>query len=222
MIRPSFFLALAATCLLGAQPVLTLNLPPAATTGGLSLAEALQGRKSIRTLGGPGLTLAEAGQLVWAAQGENRPGKRTVPSAHSRYPLELYLVTAGSETLPAGIYHYQPAGHKLEKLAEGSPKATLGGMKSMQPWIAAAPAVFVIAGVPTRFDAQAKGTAVPFTYYEGGAAAQCLLLQAVALGLSGGTAGGLNMELLTQTLQLPANTQAMMVLPVGREQTPSS
>ena len=222
MTRCRLVLALVATCLLGAQEVLPLNLPAPATSGGTSLAEALHGRKSIRTLGGPALTLNEASQLFWAAQGENRPGKRTVPSAHSRYPLELYLLTAGSDTLAAGLYHYLPKGHQLQKVADGTPRTTLGHLKSMQPWIEAAPAVFVVAGVPTRFDAQAKGTAVPFTYYEAGAADQCLLLEAVALGLDAGTAGGLDMDALGQALKLPAGTQALIVLPVGRQQTPSS
>jgi SagB-type dehydrogenase family enzyme len=215
--RPA--LALFATWILGAQETLPLKLP-APATGGATLAETLAGRKTVRTLGGPGLTLAEAGQLLYAAQGENRPGKRTVPSAHGRYPLEFYLVTSGSQTLPAGIYHYQPVGHQLKKLGEGSPQATLAKVKSMQPWIASAPAVFVVAGVPTRIDPTGKNSSL--TFYEGGAAAQCLLLQSVALGLDAGTAAGLDMEALGQALKLPAGTQIQTVLPVGREKSPNS
>jgi SagB-type dehydrogenase family enzyme len=215
--RPA--LALFATVFLSAQEALPVKLP-APASGGATLAETLAGRKTIRTLGGPGLTLAETGQLLWAAQGENRPGKRTVPSAHAHYPLEVYLLTKGSATLPAGFYHYQPTGHQIQKLADGSPEATLGKLKGMQPWIAAAPAVFVVAGVPTRIDPSGKNSSL--TFYEGGAAAQDLLLQAVALGLDAGTAAGIDMAALGQTLKLPAGTQAMIVLPVGREKGPNS
>ena len=95
-------LALFATCLLGAQEGLPLVLPPV-VTGGATLAETLSGRKTVRTLRGPGPTLAEAAQLLWAAQGENRPGKRTVPSAHGKYPLEMYLLTSGNPSLAAGF-----------------------------------------------------------------------------------------------------------------------
>jgi SagB-type dehydrogenase family enzyme len=213
--RPA--LALFATFLLSAQESLPVKLPPPAA-GGATLAETLAGRKTIRSLGGPGLTLNEAGQLLWAAQGENRPGKRTVPSAHGRYPLELYLITDGAGTLPGGFYHYLPAGHHLKKLADGGPKALLAKVKSMQPWIAAAPAVFVVAGVPTRIDQSGKNNTL--TFYEGGAAAQSLLLQAVALGLDAGTAAGLDMDALGQALKLPAGTQILTVLPVGREKNP--
>jgi SagB-type dehydrogenase family enzyme len=210
--RPA--LALFATVFLGAQEALPVKLPPPAT-GGATLAETLAGRKTVRTLAGPGLTLSEAGQLLWSAQGENRPGMRTVPSAHGKYPLELYLLTSGSATLQGGFYHYQPAGNQLVKVGDGSPSATMGKVKSMQPWIASAPAVFVVAGIPGRIDSGARGTAL--TYYEGGAAAQDLLLQAVALGLDGGTAAGLDMVAVGQALKLPAGTQILTVLPVGRE-----
>ena len=210
--RPA--LALFITGLLGAQEALPLKLP-APATGGAALADTLAGRKTIRTLGGPGLTLNEASQLLWAAQGENRPGKRTVPSAHSGYPLELYLATVGDATLPGGFYHYQTSGHQLKKLMDGGPNALMGKVKRMQPWIASAPAVFVVAGVPTRIDASGKNSSL--TFYEGGAAAQCLLLEAVALGLEAGTAAGLDMEALGQALKLPAGTQILTVLPVGRE-----
>jgi hypothetical protein len=215
--RPA--LALFATFLLGAQEALPVKLP-APASGGMSLAQALAGRKTIRTLAGPGLTLAEAGQLLWAAQGENRPGHRTVPSAHARYAVEFYLLTSGSATLSGGFYHYQPTGNQLLKLGEGSPSATLGPLKSMQPWIASAPAVFVVAGVPTRIDPSGKDASL--TYYEGGAAAQDLLLQAVALGLDAGTAAGLNMVTVGAALKLPAGTQILTVLPVGREKNPNS
>ena len=97
-------LALSAALLLGAQAPAPLKLPQA-TAEGASLQAALKGRATVRTLSGPGISLAEAGQLLWAAQGENRPGKRVVPSAHAKYPLELYLITAGSADLAAGTYH---------------------------------------------------------------------------------------------------------------------
>jgi SagB-type dehydrogenase family enzyme len=212
-------LVLFASLCLGAQ-TLPLKLPPP-VVGGATLGEALAGRKTLRTLYGPALTLPEAAQLLWAAQGENRAGRRTVPSAHAKYPLEMYLLTTGSPDLKAGLYHYQPAGHALTRMGDGDPATTLGRLKGMQPWISAAPAVFVVAGMPTRIDPAGKGNAVALTYYEGGAAAQCLLLQATAMGLGAGTAAGLDMEALGQALKLPSGLQIMTVLPVGHEKNPS-
>ncbi len=213
-------LALCTALYLGAQESLALRLPPPAD-GGQTLGAALAGRRTVRTLVGPGLSLKEASQLLWAAQGENRPGRRTVPSARAKYPLELYLLTEGGEGLAAGFYQYQSAGHQLRKQSEGTPKSVLGAIKGMQSWIPAAPAVFVLAGMPTRMDPSGKGQAISWTYYEGGAAAQCLLLQAAALGLGAGTAGGVDMAALGQALKLPAGVQVLILLPVGREKSGS-
>lgn len=209
MIRTSFalFAALAAC----AQEPLSL---PAVPAGGATLASAIRARATVRTLAAPAPTLLEASQLLWAAQGENRPGKRTVPSAHARYPLELYLLTSGGPGLAAGLYHYLPAGHKLARSGNGGPEV-LGLVKGMQPWIKDAPAVFVVAGDPTRIEASGKGPALSLTYYEAGAAGQALLLQAAALGLGAGTAAGVDLEAVTAGLKLPAGVQALMLLPVG-------
>jgi SagB-type dehydrogenase family enzyme len=205
-------LALCSALLLGAQAPAPLKLP-LATAKGASLHAALQGRATVRNLTGPALSLAEAGQLLWAAQGENRPGKRVVPSAHAKYPLELYLITAGSADLAAGTYHYRAAGHTLTRLADGTPGTLLGTIKGMQPWVKEAPAVFVVAGDASRIGEGAP--ALNLTYYEAGAAAQGLLLQATALGLGAGTAAGVDLEAVTRSLGLPRGTQTLMLLPVG-------
>ena len=208
--RPT--LAVCAALLLGAQEPAPLKLP-ATPIEGTSLLSALKGRATVRTLFGPAPTLAEASQLLGAAQGENRPGKRVAPSAHAKYPLELYLVTAGSTDLAPGLYRYLPAGHRLTRQADGTPSMLLGPIKGMQAWIKDAPAVFVVAGDASRLG---EGTsALNLTYYEGGAAAQGLLLQASALGLGGGTAVGVDLEAVGRTLKLPRGTQILSLLPVG-------
>jgi SagB-type dehydrogenase family enzyme len=210
LLRPS--LALCAALLLGAQDSTPLKLPTIPANGA-SLLASLKGRATARALTGPALTLAEASQLLWAAQGENRPGKRVVPSAHAKYPLELYLVTSGSADLAPGLYHYLPAGHQLTRTADGTPQTLLGAVKGMQAWIKEAPAVFVMAGDPSRIGEGAP--ALNLTYYEGGSAAQGLLLQASALGLGAGTAAGVDLEAVARTLKLPKGTQILTLLPVG-------
>jgi len=85
----------------------------------------------------------------------------------------------------------------------------------MQPWIKDAPAVFVVAGDPTRIEKSGTGPALAFTYYEAGSAAQGLLLQAAALGLGAGTAAGVDLVAVGAELKLPAGVQTLMLLPVG-------
>jgi SagB-type dehydrogenase family enzyme len=205
--------ALLITLTLGAEDGAKLKLPAPDTAGGATLLTALWGRKTVRTLAGPALTLPEASRLLWAAQGENRPGKRAVPSARGKYPLELYLTTSGSATLPAGLYHYLPSEHQVVRSGDGGPAALLGKIKGMQSWISNAPEVFVVAGDTSRLGGGEYG--LSYTFYEGGAAAQDLLLQATALGLGAGTAAGVDLAAVAQALKLPAGNRVLVLLPVG-------
>jgi SagB-type dehydrogenase family enzyme len=43
---------------------------------------------------------------------------RPYPSGGATYDLELYVTVNACEDLPAGLYHYDPRGHQLERLAE--------------------------------------------------------------------------------------------------------
>ncbi|MDY7040425.1 MAG: nitroreductase family protein, partial [Chloroflexota bacterium] len=85
-----------------------IALPTPALRGEMSLEETLTSRHSVRSFTADPLTLAEIGQLLWAAQGITRDwGARTAPSAGALYPLEVYVATA------EGLYHYVPQGHKV-------------------------------------------------------------------------------------------------------------
>ncbi len=212
MLRMAFGLLLAATVSAqSAQPTKPLQLPPIQPSAA-SLDRALQERQTRRDLTGPALSLPEAARLLWSAQGENRPGKRTVPSARARYPLELYLLTEGSPSLPAGFYRYLPREHALQKLGDRGVDALLGPLKGMQPWIAKAPAVFLFTGVPSRLGGSRQDV---YTFWESGAATQALLLQATAMGLGSGVASGIDFPSLQVALALPPGEQSTVVVALG-------
>jgi hypothetical protein len=121
--------------LLGLGIFLQINRPPAATIvvdgerielpkpvykSSMSIEEALLVRRSIRAYSEEDLSLNEASQLLWAAQGMTHPsGYRTAPSAGALYPLEVYLVVGRVEGLSAGVYQYLPAEHALVQILEG-------------------------------------------------------------------------------------------------------
>ena len=84
-------------------------LPPPRPASAVSVEEALASRRSDRDFANAQLSLADAAQLLWAAQGiTHAAGLRTAPSAGALYPLEVYLVAGNVATIPAGIYHYEP------------------------------------------------------------------------------------------------------------------
>jgi SagB-type dehydrogenase family enzyme len=175
----------------GAQAI---KLAPPATKGTVSLEEALQNRRSTRKFGNRSLELAQISQLLWAADGINRPeGKRTAPSGRAAYPIDLYMVVGerGVTGLAPGVYRYVVADQALELLAPGEFRPAVVKACNSQVWIGEAPVIVVITGDIKRSEAKNGDQATLFTHLEAGFIGQNIFLQAGTLGLGAGVAGGL-------------------------------
>ena len=193
----------------------SVKLPEPRRQGAMSVEAALWARQSIRTLAPDSIALADVGQLLWAAQGANRPnGHRTAPSAMAAYPLELYLVASRVSGLPAGVYHYGVVGHVLDPVLSGDRLREFVDGASHQAWVADAAAVIVFTAVPgrtSRFGARTER----FVSDEVGAAAENVYLQAAALGLGTTFAGSVQDTAAARILSLPADRSAVGIMPVG-------
>lgn len=79
---------------------------------GISVMQALSQRRSTRTFADKPLNLQDLSDLLWAANGINRPaeGKRTAPSALNRQDIKVYVCLA------SGTYWYDPAANCLRAL----------------------------------------------------------------------------------------------------------
>jgi SagB-type dehydrogenase family enzyme len=189
-----------------------LTLPPPSKEGRISVESALVSRRTVRSYADRALTLAEVGQLLWAAQGvTGSDGKRTAPSARSRYPLEIAVVAQNVAGLAKGAYRYLPAKHALELLA-ASDRPMLA-VAAKQAHVQSAGAVFVIAAVYERMGSTPRDRT--WTDYEAGLASENLLLQTVALGLSAGVVGGMDPDAVKEALKLAGSEQVIVVIPVG-------
>jgi SagB-type dehydrogenase family enzyme len=181
----------------------------------MSVEAALWARQSVRTLTRDTVALAEVGQLLWAAQGANRPnGHRTAPSAMAAYPLELYLVASRVSGLPAGVYHYGVVGHVLEPVLSGDRLREFVDGASHQAWVADAAAVIVFTAVQARTSRFGSRTE-RFVSDEVGASAENVYLQAAALGLGTTFAGSVQDTAAARILALPADRAAVGIMPVG-------
>lgn len=179
------------------------------TAGGMSLAEALSRRRSIRSFTGQSLTQEQIAQLCWAAQGiTSDRGYRTAPSAGATYPLRIYVA------VPDGVFQYQPVGHALEHL---SSKDIRNGVAdaSGQRWISRAGAIFLICGDVAITAAKYGDRATRYVWQETGHVAQNLLLQATALDLGATPVGAADDAALASLIDLPKPWQVMYVVPVG-------
>jgi SagB-type dehydrogenase family enzyme len=199
------------------NPPTSIKLPEVRRQGAMSLEAALWARRSTRALARDSIALADLGQLLWAAQGVNRPDShRTAPSAMAAYPLELYVLVARVRDLPAGIYHYKPAGHEIEPIATGDRLPEFVTTAAHAAWIADAAAVVVFAGAFDRATGRFRDRAERFIAIEAGAAAQNLYLQAAALGLGTTFAASAQDSAVAQIVGLPPGQRPMGIMPVGR------
>ncbi len=111
------------------EGVIKLSKPD--LTKGVPMMEALSKRKTERNLSDKKLTLQQLSEVLWAADGINRPneGKRTSPAAMAKYAVDIYAV------LPEGVYFYDVAKHELTLVAKGDFRKECG----MQPFVYIAP-----------------------------------------------------------------------------------
>jgi SagB-type dehydrogenase family enzyme len=193
-----------------APPVVVpvLGLPTPLTDGDVSLEQAILRRGSIREFADRGLTRAELGQLLWAAQGERAEG-RTAPSAGGLHPLELYVVDAG------GVGHYRSAGHEIALVSDIDVRTELAGAALDQRAFHTAPAVVVVAGVTERMAVKYGARAERYVLIEVGHAAQNLLLQAAVLGLGAVPTGAFRDDEVSELLGFDDGTQPWYLIPIG-------
>ena len=197
-----------------AMPLVSLHEP--STRGEVSLESAIRQRRSERQFSKRALSLADVGQLLWAAQGiTGRDGARAAPSAGALYPLEVYVVAGAIDSLPAGVYRYRSRGHRLEAAASGDLRDALAKAAAGQSWVRKAPAVLVIAGVYERSAKKYGQRARRYTHMEVGHAAQNVYLQAETLGLGTVVVGAFDEAAVQRILGLPSDHLPIALMPVG-------
>jgi SagB-type dehydrogenase family enzyme len=161
-----------------------LRLPAPALENGTSLEKALRLRRSVREYSSQSLTLPQAAQLLWAAQGVSDPdGLRTAPSAGALYPLEVRAVCGNVAGLAPGIYRYRPVAHELIQVIEGDKRKELCHASLDQPAVREAALLLVLSAIYERTTGKYGKRGIRYVHMEAGHAAQNVCLQAVSLGL---------------------------------------
>ena len=193
-----------------------IPLPTATSDQEMSVAEALEQRRSTRDFSRDGLVLEEVSQLLWAAQGKTSGrGFRTAPSAGALYPLELYVVAGDVAGLSPGVYRYRPQKHDLVLVATGDYRKGLASAALGQDWVRRAPAILVITGVYERTMSKYGQRGRRYVHMEVGHAAQNVYLQATAQGLGTVMVGAFDDKEVGDALSLPADHEPLGLLPVG-------
>ena len=200
-----------------AQSSEMFELPSPSLKSDNSLEQLLAQRRSIRDYSDTALSIAEVGQLLWAAQGiTHDQGYRTAPSAGALYPLELYLVTARVTGLARGVYHYQPRHHRLEKTSDDV-LDELSRSALSQSCVKQAAAVIILAAVYQRTTKKYGKRGRRYVHMEVGHAAQNIFLQSGALNLATVTVGAFDDVAVARALHIPDDVQPLLLMPVGRK-----
>ena len=196
----------------------TVKLPAPKAKSETSIEQALWGRRSLRSATVGQITLEDAGQLLWAAQGiTGQWNRRAAPSAGGGYPLEVILIAGDVEKLPAGVYRYYPASNELERLAEGDRRKDLVQVCKFAD-IEKAPAAIVITGVESRMSGIVPPSAAHHTVaIEAGAASQNLVLEAVALGLGTAVVPDSDEAKLVQLIHAAPDEKPFVMIVVSRQ-----
>ena len=207
--------------------LIDLVAPQDLTVGNLPLIEAISRRQSHRRYTAEALSLEEISFLLWAAQGvreiaeKGAATRRTVPSAGSRHPFEVYLAANRVTGLEPGLYRYLPLDHKLCLLradAALSKKVTQSCRK--QAFAGKGAAVFIWTTLPYRSEWRYAGLAPKLIAMDAGHSCQNLYLASEAIGAGTCAIGAYNQQELDALLQVDGTDEfAVYVAVVGKIKT---
>lgn len=196
-------------CLLAAGGIVTASLTASATTPaqpqantlepiqlkvpdlkrGAPVMQALASRQSIKKCADRMLSEQDLSDLIWAANGINRPqsGKRTAPSAMNRQDVKVYVCTA------EGSYLYNPKAGTLDPITAGDARP------------ADAPVVLVLV----------TDTDETWAALDAGIVSQNISLFCSGTGLATYPRANLDRDKLKKALKLTGTQTIMLCNPVG-------
>nr|WP_240324681.1 nitroreductase family protein [Trinickia diaoshuihuensis] len=191
----------------GSEPRAAIDLPRPDLRSGASLMTALSFRASTREFLPRPLSLATLGELLWAADGLNRPlsGGRTAPSPHNAQEIDIYAA------LPQGVYRYDAPTHRLVLKRAVDAR----GMTGYQDFVGEAPLdlIYVVRGSKLlEMPASQRDT---FSAVTAGAIAQNVSLYCASAGLATVVRGWLDHRLLADALSLNEDETPILAQTVG-------
>jgi SagB-type dehydrogenase family enzyme len=200
-----------------------ISLPSPTLKGPISVEEAINIRRTKREFSNEPLTLAEWGQLLWAAQGITSDGdrkKRTAPSAGALYPLDIYLILGkgAMDPLKKGVFHYLPLKHALKQVSDKDLTKEVAEASLYQNWMAEAPGMILITAEYFRITGKYRDRGIRYAHMEAGHVAQNCFLQAQSLKLNIGIVGAFEDNRLIDLLPIPKSHEPILILPIGRSE----
>lgn len=186
-----------------AEELKTISLPAPQTTGGQPLMEALKNRKSAREFSSEELPLQILSNLLWAANGINRPdGRRTAPSAHNAQEIEIYVAKRD------GLYQYDARQNALTTVFAKDIRAITG----KQDFVKEAPVVLIFVADLKKLGNESDRF---YDVVDTGFVSQNVYLYCASTGLATVVLGWINREAIAEAMKLNKDQQVILTQPVG-------
>ncbi len=204
-VRFVLLMGVVATAAAAGGPAAT-TLPAPRTDGGLPLMEALKARHSSREFSPRPLPAQVLSNILWAANGVNRPasGKRTAPSAKDMREIAVYAVTAD------GAFLFDPDKHALRRIADGDLRALTG----VQDFVVHAPLNLVYVADTGRMNVGAEDQRF-YSQVDAGFVAENVYLYCASAGLATVVRASIDRPALAAALGLKPEQRIILAQTVG-------
>lgn len=182
----------------------SIKLPAPDMDSGLTVMQALKVRHSERAFAETDLTESELAGLLWAANGFNRPDKRTNATGMNKQTIVLYVC------MKSGAYRYDAKANELVKVSGEDLRQAVAGS---QAFAATAPVSVVIAADTS--DPIYKGAWNTLSHYDAGIVSGNIYLYCAAHNLATVCRGTMDRDKLKKGLGLADNMTLHLNHPVG-------
>ena len=197
----SVVLGLAAAGVLGAE---TIKLPAPDADSGVTVMQALKARHSERAFADRDLSLEMLSGVLWAANGFNRPDKRTNATGMNKQTIMVYAI------MKSGAYRYDAKENILVKVCDADLRKEVAGAQS---FAATAPVSLLITADVS--DPVYKGNWSTLSHYDAGIVSGNIYLYCAANGLATVCRGTMDRDALKRALKLPNTTVLHLNHPIG-------
>lgn len=183
----------------------SIKLLPPKFDGSKSLLQVFKERKSSRAFSPKELSLQILSDLLWAADGINRPdGHRTAPSAEGTQHIDIYLAQAD------GLYRFDVKQNTLVPVLEGDIRAASG----LQPFVKEAPLNLILVADLARTN-ETGPAADRYAYADAGFISENVYLFCAFAGLSTVVRGWFDPTVLAKAMKLRPDQKIALAQTVG-------
>jgi SagB-type dehydrogenase family enzyme len=190
-----------------AEEAKPIQLPSPQMTGGKPMMQVLKERKTSREFSSRELPLQIISDMLWAANGVNRPesGYRTAPSAHNMQEIDVYIA------MKDGLYLYDAKNNMLTPVLAEDIRAATG----KQPFVKDAPANLIFVADLLKMGNMSPSDAEFYAATDTGYVSENVYLYCASAGIATVVRGWVDKDALAKAMKLRPGQKIILAQTVG-------